>query len=200
MKLLKIYESINGVRGTITGSYDIPLGDCDSAHDFLKHNMGDIVSKGLEEVYKSGGKPIVTDVTVTVDYGKGSTSFKVNWSVSIGESKDGKAWLGFTTRGSGCGDEIELRAGNDSARYKNGIQNVKSRVIEKYNEPNTEVKQLEKPFTFTDPINPKKTDKEDSYSFKQFWYVYTKPNREKQLGGGPGLKTSSTITVDDLNF
>jgi hypothetical protein len=116
------------------------------------------------------------------------------------KSKDGKAWLGFTTRGSGCGDEIELRAGNDSARYKNGIQNVKSRVIEKYNEPNTEVKQLEKPFTFTDPINPKKTDKEDSYSFKQFWYVYTKPNREKQLGGGPGLKTSSTITVDDLNF
>jgi len=142
----------------------------------------------------------VTDVTVTVDYGKGSTSFKVSWSVSIGESKDSKAWLGFTTRGSGCGDGIELRAGNDSAPYNNGIQNVKSRVIEKYNEPNTEVKQLEKPFTYTDPINPKRTGKEESYSFKQFWYVYTKPNREKQLGGNSNSKSTSTFTVDDLNF
>lgn len=200
MKLLKIYESINGVRGKISGSYDIPTGDCDSAHDFLKHNMGDLVSKGLEEVYKGGGKPIVTDVAVTVDYGKGSTNFKVSWTVSIGESNDGKAWLGFTTRGSGCGDEIELRAGNDSAKYKNGIQNVKSRVIEKYNEPNTEVKQLEKTYTYTDPVYPKKIDGKDSYSFKQFWYVYTKPNREKQLGGGSSLKPNSTITVDDLNF
>lgn len=68
--------------------------------------MDDIVMAKLAEIYLMGYNPIPTKVDVTVDSDDTQpTGGTVNWTVEINESKsakdkgNGKAWVGFTSRG-----------------------------------------------------------------------------------------------------
>lgn len=85
----------------IVGSFI--ASDCDELHVFQSTggkvigDMNVIVGKKLDEVYKAGINPKVTKVSVRVNDAK----MEVSWSATIEESKDGKSWIGFTSRGCG---------------------------------------------------------------------------------------------------
>jgi hypothetical protein len=92
---------------TIKGSYT--ASDCDRLHAFNDTGSGpvgkmnDIVNPVLISVWKEGVNPDITDVSVTID--KNSSEYVVNWSVTIDESKNGKAYTGIYSRGHGGKDK-----------------------------------------------------------------------------------------------
>jgi hypothetical protein len=94
---------------TIKGSYTSPLSNCDRLHAFNDTGSGpvgkmnDIVNPVLISVWKEGVNPDITNVFVTI--GKNSSEYVVNWSVTIDESKDGKAYTGIYSRGHGGKDK-----------------------------------------------------------------------------------------------
>jgi len=98
-------KSVSFSPKTISDSYTSPLFNCDRLHAFndtkseLVGRMNDIVNPELIKIYKSGINPDITDVTVNIERGK--TEYKVNWSVTISESKDGLAYVGLYSRGHG---------------------------------------------------------------------------------------------------
>ena len=69
-------------------------------------NMQTMVNKKLKEMYDAGYNPDVKSVVVTIDLGKKTTRFVV----TIGESQDGKAYLGIVTVGSCCNMSYVSRA------------------------------------------------------------------------------------------
>jgi len=91
---------------TITDGFKAPKGDADALHSFERRRSdkfgGRMTSKieaKLREVYKAGVNPDVVDIKINVD----SKEYKVTWSATIDESKDGKAYVGVSTRGSAGG-------------------------------------------------------------------------------------------------
>jgi hypothetical protein len=100
-----INEGKTSLPKTITGSYTSPLTNCDRLHAFNDTGSGpvgemnDDVNPVLIRVYNEGVNPDITDVSVTID--KNSSEYVVNWSVTIDESKNGKAYTGIYSRGHG---------------------------------------------------------------------------------------------------
>lgn len=98
-------KSVSFSPKTISDSYTSPLFDCDRLHAFNDTKSGpvgrmnDIVNPELIKIYKYGINPDITDVTVNIE--RGETEYKVNWSVTIDESKDGLAYVGLYSRGHG---------------------------------------------------------------------------------------------------
>lgn len=98
-------KSVSFSPKTISDSYTSSLFNCDRLHAFNDTNselvgrMNDIVNPELIKIYKSGINPDITDVTVNIERGK--TEYKVNWSVTISESKDGLLMLVFTVEDTG---------------------------------------------------------------------------------------------------
>lgn len=92
---------------TIKGRFKAPKGDGDALHSFERRRSdkfgGRMTSKidgYLEKVYKElKVNPDVTNISVKVD----SVNYFVEWSATIDESKDGKAYMGVITRGSAGG-------------------------------------------------------------------------------------------------
>jgi hypothetical protein len=154
---------------TITDSYT--AANCDELHAFQSTggkvigNMNVTVGDKLKEIYDSGVNPKVTKVTVKV---QGMT---VTWSVTIDKSNDGKAWVGFTSRGAGCNQDIVNRA--ESASYGNDIQTAKSKIESTYDENGIDIEKVND-FIFNGGQN----------SFRQIFYRYTKPNKNQPHNGG----------------
>ena len=154
---------------TITDSYTAT--NCDELHAFQSTggkvigNMNVTVGDKLKEIYDSGVNPKVTKVTVKV---QGMT---VTWSVTIDKSNDGKAWVGFTSRGAGCNQDIVNRA--ESASYGNDIQTAKSKIESTYAENGIDIEKVND-FIFNGGQN----------SFRQIFYRYTKPNKNQPHNGG----------------
>ena len=88
-----------------SGSYTAPLSNCDRLHAFNDTGSGpvgkmnDKVNPTLISLWKEGVNPDITDVNVTID--KNSSGYTVNWSVTIDESTNGKAYTGIYSRGHG---------------------------------------------------------------------------------------------------
>ena len=87
-------------------------GDADLLHAFERRKsdkkgalIGTQIEEKLKKLYDDGINPDITDLKLNVD-SKNST---VTWSATIGESKDGKAYMGISTRGS-TGGSSEKRA------------------------------------------------------------------------------------------
>ncbi len=89
----------------VSGSYKAPKGNCDMLHAFNDTGgktiggMNDKVNAELIKIYNQGINPDITDVSV--DITKDSTTYTVNWSVTITESTDGRAYVGLYSRGHG---------------------------------------------------------------------------------------------------
>ena len=149
---------------TVKGSFNSE-GNCDYLHAFQSSggnvvgNMNVIVGDKLKEIYELGYAPEVTQVNISVN---GET---VNWSVTINESKDGKAWMGFTSRGAGCNNDIENRA--TSTQSGNDIGTLRNRIVSAGLNSNDEF-ELEE---VNDYVYDGGKD-----SFKQVFYRYTRPN------------------------
>jgi GH24 family phage-related lysozyme (muramidase) len=115
----------------LTGSYQAPKGDGDALHSFdrrksdgfggymltgspvpakhaskVKLDQGKGINQVLRELIAEGIKPDVTKISIKVN-----SDYSVNWSATINESKDGKAYYGIASRGSAGGGADERAKG-----------------------------------------------------------------------------------------
>lgn len=149
--------------------------DCDELHAFqstkkevngkkvskIIGNMNVIVGERLQELYKQGYNPRVMSVAVEVN------GMNVKWTCTIKESPDGKAWVGFTSRGAGCNNDVKNRA--ESSAHGNDVASAKKRIMDTYSEEDIDIQKA-------DEVNYTGKDEENiKNSFRQIFYVYTKP-------------------------
>ena len=73
---------------------------------YIKYDQGKSINQALQDVWRSGVNPDVTNLTVNVN----SSNYTVNWEATIDRSKDGKAYLGLVTVGSCCSSSYSDRA------------------------------------------------------------------------------------------
>ena len=172
---------------TVTDSYT--ASNCDELHAFqgtggkVIGNMNVKVGNKLQEIYSSGVNPKVTNVKVDV---QGMT---VTWTVTIDKSNDGKAWVGFTSRGAGCNQDVKNRA--VSVSVGNDIQTAKSKIESTYGEQDIEIEMVNDYF-YNGGNN----------SFRQVFYRYTKPKNNPPVGGQQQTQNSNniiTIKGTDIN-
>ena len=151
---------------TLTGTYT--AANCDELHAFQSTggkvigNMNVIVGKKLKDIYSQGIPPEVTRVDASVN------GMTVNWSVKIDVSQNGEAWMGFTSRGAGCGNNIYARATSEQAG--NGPIALKNAIVNAGLNPTIDSFKLS-------PINDVLSSLGDrTMNFKQVFYKYTRPN------------------------
>ena len=148
---------------TVTDSYSAK--NCDQLHAFqgtngkVIGNMNVTVGNKLQEIYNGGINPKVSKVKVEVN------GMTVTWTVTIDKSNDGKAWVGFTSRGAGCNDDIINRA--VSASYGNDSETAKTNIKSTYGEQDIEI-EIVNDFIYSGATAGKN-------SFRQVFYRYTKP-------------------------
>lgn len=153
----------------VTGEYTVRPGDCDALHAFqsrkvkdkqgnviseLIGNMHVLVSDRLKELHRAGHNVKATEVDVQV------TGTTVRWSVKIEESNDGRSWVGFTSRGAGCSNDVATR----SVSGGNSMDSVQANVRRVYNEPRSEIEMVDETLY-----------KHPTYGFRQVFYAYTMP-------------------------
>jgi len=180
---LKKYASIStgSQRSTpnrviVEGSYSPRPGDYDAMHSFQSRKkdgfggmMNTKVNKALLEFYQSGRNPEITSIDIKMD----DSSWKVNWRVVIEESKDGKAWMGLTSRG-GAGPK-EGPSGS-IARAKLQIDELKTRIKSGLADPNVEIKDI-KDFGWQG---------KGAY-IRQIFIAFTNPARFPSIDGPKGI-------------
>jgi hypothetical protein len=166
-KIIKRKMSVVYVDGEFVGR------NCDEFHAFqgsggrVIGGMNDKITIELNKLHKQGINPQVTEVDVIMD----SATMKVKWKVKIEPSKDGKAWVGFTSRGSGGDKSAFTRAVSKSTNQD--FDSVKKKVSEMINEPNMEMKAI-KDLLYNFTKDGKVLGKCPT---RQIFYVYTKPNK-----------------------
>ena len=169
----------------VTNTYN-GQGDCDRLHTFStrKENgvstevggMNTKVGDELKRIYNLGYNPEVTQVDVEVD------DQVVTWTAYINESKDGKAWIGITSRGAGCNNDIEKRA--TSAAVGNDVGTLRKLIIKGgYN--------IDNKFDLEEVNDYVYNGGKDS--FKQVFYRYTRPT-------GYPPHTSLSSPTDDITI
>lgn len=121
--LTEIYR-IKQVMGLITeqavkkiqGSFNSTTGD--AAHNFNEFESK--IDAALSEFYSRGINPKIQSIEVTISK-INDNSFKTTYSADIGESNDGKAWMGFASRGSYGNRYVERANGQiDGTENKDG--------------------------------------------------------------------------------
>lgn len=148
--------------------------NCDELHSFQDTsgkdvgNMNMIVKTWLDHFYSKSINPQVSKVDIQVN------GMDVTWSVTISESKDGKAWVGFTSRGAGCGI--------DEQRAKSNLEAGKQKVKEKFTGCEIEDVHTHK-------------HEDDNNGFVQHFIKYTNPTKyppHSKSAGGSSTSSSST--------
>lgn len=149
--------------------------NCDELHSFQDTssrnigNMNLIVREWLEYFYYLGIDIEVTEVEIRV------SDMNVEWDVIIDRSSDGKSWIGFTSRGAGCGGEVRRRS---EENFQIGKQNIKNKF------PSAEFKTIEV-FEHNQGEN----------SFRQIFFKYTIPDKYPNHNNN---KNQIIIESDDI--
>jgi hypothetical protein len=160
----KKFESF--VEGSFTGR------NCDELHAFQSTGgrviggMNDKVNAELKRVYEQGINPEVSEVFIETD----TDRMEVKWKVKITRSKDGKAWVGFTSRGS-SGSTAYDRA--DGKHVGQDYETVLRKVRKSINEPTADMKLV---LDHLYNLNRNK-EKLGKCPTRQLFYKYTKPNK-----------------------
>ena len=163
-RLIKRRMNTTFVEGTFKGA------NCDELHAFQNTGgkviggMNDKVRAELERIYNNGINPEVTDVWVDMDANK----MEVKWKVRIAPSKDGKAWVGFTSRGSAGTNAYDRAVGKSVGQ---DFDSVLNKVRDTTNEPQAEMK-LVKDYLYN--LNREKQSL-GKCPTRQLFYKYTKP-------------------------
>lgn len=141
----------------LKGGYQVPEGTpnmADALHSFERRRsdgyggrMSTKIREKLREFYKQGFNPDVTNLKIVID----SKKYKVDWEATIEESKDGKAYVGFSTIGS-TGKNADSRALNQVEAMKKWVDGAKDYTL------------------VLDFKNPK------GIYIRQLFYKYTKPS------------------------
>lgn len=170
-RLMKRRKGKNNMK--VSGSYT--ASNCDQLHAFEGTNgkliggMNTKVNAELEKFYKTGKNPIVSKVSVTMD----SKKMKVDWEVEISESTDGKAWVGFTSRGSAGNSTAFERA--VSPKYGQDPDSILKKIHQ--NEPKAEIKKVHELL-----YNMSEAGKVlGGCATRQIFYAYTKPQKFPSL-------------------
>ena len=139
----------------VKGEYIVPKGTpnmADALHSFERRKsdgfggrMSTKIREALMKMYKEGINPEVTDLKVNVD----SKNYKVTWEAKLEPSKDGKAYIGFTTFGS-AGGGADTRAEGQLEGMKERVGGEDYKVILDFKNPT-------------------------GIYIRQFFYKYTKP-------------------------
>jgi hypothetical protein len=102
----ELTKTNENVTVPISGTFNSDNGD--TAHNFKnlekkltgeKDENGKYKTKGvLQELYEKGINPKILDISATIV--KKGNQFTTTYKATVGPSNDGKAWMGFTSRGS----------------------------------------------------------------------------------------------------
>ena len=186
-------KSIRGLYGineqtnslSVSGSYTAT--NCDELHAFqgtggkVIGDMNVIVKNKIEEWNSNGLNVKPTNVSVSVN------GMNVSWTVTFMTSDIN--WVGFTSRGAGCNQSIDTRAGNDS------INNGPKSVVEALKKQGKTVDKIE-------VINDYKYDGGNN-SFKQVFYCYTLITETAKSTPKPTTNNKTIVVkitkLDDLN-
>lgn len=103
MKYIMLHEDFSQKdKVFVEGEYSPKRGDYDGMHSFQSRKsdgfggkMNTKVNEALLKFYEDGKNPEITNIEIKMD----DSAWKVKWKVTIEESKDGKAWMGLTSRG-----------------------------------------------------------------------------------------------------
>lgn len=169
-----IYRAIKRKKNTIYLEGSFKGANCDELHAFQNTGskviggMHDKVRAKLEELYNNGVNPEVKKVWVDMN----ADTMQVNWKVKIAPSKDGKAWVGFTSRGSSGNNTAYDRAEGIGASQQSP-SNVLKKLKETYNDPNIEMEVVE---DFLYNLNREK-EILGKCPTRQIFYKYTRPKQ-----------------------
>jgi hypothetical protein len=131
-------------------------------------NMNMIVKSWLDYFYSQGINPQVSKVDIGVN------GMDVTWTVTITKSQDGKAWIGFTSRGSATD---ESTAGQNLDK---GKQNVTTQF------PGSEIKDV---FTY------KHVKSGGGFGFVQHFIKYTNPQKPAHKSQQTSNQTQQQTTT-----
>jgi hypothetical protein len=168
-----IYKLIKRKMSTVYVQGEFKGANCDELHAFQSTSgriiggMNDKVFAELEKLYEKGINPEVTEVKVDMD----SANMKVKWQVKIEPSKDGKAWVGFTSRGSSGGASAFNRAVGKAQGQD--FDSVKKKISGIIAEPNMEMKVV-KDYLYNFSKDGEVLGKCPT---RQVFYAYTRPNK-----------------------
>ena len=170
----------------ISGSYNPTPYDYDGMHSFQSRSndgfggrMNDKVNAALRNFYTTNKlNPTITAINVIMD----DTNWVVKWEVLINESKDGKAYVGLTSRGgAGSIDYVDGFYGAPG-QYKKKVEGLKGEL----GDPKLEVKQIYD-FIFI-PTKPGEVKK-----VRQIFGIYTNPKRYPPFATSPQNSTGTII-------
>lgn len=147
-------SEVTEMTRTVSGSFT--SGDGDSAHNFaeLENKIGPV----LKEFYDKGVNPKIKSVTAKIT--KTNNGFSTSYSAIVGKSDDGKAWMGFTSRGS-FGLRYEERADGQIS----GSSNQDGRSLEEKLKGNLAAGEVATISVY----------KDSSVPVKQYFVQFTKP-------------------------
>jgi hypothetical protein len=166
---------------TVSGNYTAT--NCDELHAFQSTggkvigNMNVIIVDKIKEWNSTGIKVKPINVTVNVN------GMTVSWDVTF--VKSDVNWVGFTSRGAGCNQSIDTRAGNDS------INNGPKSVVDALKKQGKTVDKIE-------VINDYKYNGGNN-SFKQVFYRYTLVTETPQEKTQPNTPETISIEGTSLN-
>jgi len=177
---------LNKLTNPLEVSGSFTASNCDELHAFqgtggkVIGNMNVIVRKKIDLLNSKGIKVKPTKVEVVVN------GMNVDWTVFFILSD--KNWIGFTSRGSGCNNDIEKRAGNDDPPYFNGPESIKAALLNQ----GKIVDEIEE-------INQVK-HAGGKNSFKQIFYRYTLVDDNVTLNQPPTTKNQNSNDDKFRNF
>lgn len=154
----------------LSGSYK--ASGCDELHAFESTHgktiggMNTKVNAKLKELYKQGINPEVVDVQANFD----TKNMTATWEVTIASSKDGKAWVGLTSRGSSGNASAYTRAVSAQGQTP---KDILKKVSENNGDSSAELK-LVKDWLFNFDANQKILG---SCPTRQLFYAYTLPTK-----------------------
>jgi len=194
-------KSIRGLYGlneqtnSLSVSGDYTAKDCDELHAFestrkidkktnkeVRVPIGEMHSKVANKINEWNSKGInVKPISVNVSV----NGMTVNWTVTFEQSDVN--WVGFTSRGAGCNEDVDYRAGNDAIDNgpKSIIKNLadkkktlgKIEIVDtfKYNGGNNTFKQVFYRYTLVDKTSGNKPTPQPSQPTPQQPQTNTKP-------------------------
>jgi hypothetical protein len=145
------------VTKTVSGTFT--SNDGDTAHNFK--NLEDKLGPVLKEVYDMGINPKITNISAKITKSE-NNQFTTSYSATVGKSNDGKAWMGFTSRGS-FGTDYERRADGQI----DGSTNLDGNTLEQKLKSNLSAGEMEIITTY----------KDSSVPVKQYFVQFTKPQQ-----------------------
>lgn len=159
-----------GKRVEVKGEYSPNAGDWDGMHSFQSRvsdgfggKMNDLVNEALVGFYEEHQlNPDITKIEITMDE-TGSSKWSVKWKVIIEESKDGKAWIGLTSRG-GAG-QPDGPSGSIK-RAQTQIDDKIQKLSSEFRDPELQTKQV---------LDFNHKSRSGSTHVRQIFVVYTNP-------------------------